>query len=266
MPWAYIQEDTCFFMPRMERSLLQFENLPYPFSRDDDLDATTIILPDQPQRQDLVISGNIAELLGLYLKKNKGVISVAKGWTSVENRNSDNLIIFGTPSENSAVKAINQSLWFKYDDQFTAVLSNEKMNLLPETSKTAAFWELKPSPYNERKGMLTITSIEKETLQDSLAYLKDDKRILLKGDAAIISKDGELTTLRFQKDEIKRPVISSGSLSKKIIWDYVIFAGAVLLLMTLGLILYLYKNSNNKKNIRTIRYRRGKRSRRGKSV
>jgi len=263
MPWAYIQEDSYFFMPKEERSIMQFENLPYPFSRDNDFDATTIVLPDNPQRQDLIIAGNIAELLGISINKNNGFINVAKGTAVGERQYSDNLVIFGVPDENSVIKAVNNNLWFRYNNQFTAVLSNEKFELLPETSKTAAFFELKTSPYNEEKGMLTITSLEKKSIQDSITYFKDNKRGFLTGDAAIINKDGELVTLRFQKDEEKRPVISNFNNINKDMWNYIIFAGAVLLLMIVGLVLYLYKNRRGgESKIRRFRRPEGRRGKR----
>jgi len=246
---------------------MQFENLPYPFSRDNDLDNTVIVLPDNPQRQDLIIAGNIAELLGISVKKNEGVVNAVKGSMIDKSHYSENLVVFGGPAESSVIKAVNQNLWFKYNDQFTKVLSNEKIQLLPETSKTAAFFELKVSPYNSKKGMLTITSLDSKSLSDSMIYLEDDKRGLLTGDAAIISKDGQLVTFRFQKDEEKRPDISSFNIINKGMWNYIIFAGAVLLLMAVGLALYLYKNRRGANNNRVRRFRmpggrKGRRSRR----
>lgn len=251
MPWAYIQEDSYFFMPKQERGMMLFENLPYPFSRNNDLDATTIVMPDNPQSQDLIIAGRIAELLGISVDKNAGVINSSKGKAFTERQRTDNLVIFGCPGENSAIKAVNGNLWFKYNNGFTAVLSNEKYELLPETSKTASFFELKPSPYNNDKGMLTITSLNKKSLLDSITYFDDDNRGLLTGDAAIVSKDGDLVTLRFQKEDNTRPVINNPGILSKDIWNYVIFAGAVLLLMAVGFAFYLYKNNKDKKNKRS---------------
>ncbi|KPU45254.1 cellulose synthase regulator protein [Oxobacter pfennigii] len=242
---------------------MQFENLPYPFSRDNDLDNTTIVLPDNPQKQDLAIAGNIAELLGISIENNEGIIYAVKGAAIDEEHKADNLIIFGTPDKNSVIKDVNKSLWFRYNDLFTTVLSNEKYELLPETSKTATFIELKASPYNNKKGMLTITSLDNQSIRDSMAYFMDDKRGLLTGDAAIISKDGELVTLRFQKDEGKRPDISAFNITNKFIWNYIIFAGAVLLLMSVGLGLYLYKNRKAKETKVRKHRRPGGRRRRG---
>ncbi|SHJ86586.1 cellulose biosynthesis cyclic di-GMP-binding regulatory protein BcsB [Paramaledivibacter caminithermalis] len=258
VPWAYIQEDSSFFVPKKERSLMLLEDLPYPFSKDNDIDITTIVMPDHPTKEDIEIAGKLAELIGIGVKNNEGVIRISKGayyeekyknlnmLKTPENYYSDNLIIFGTPNENSQIKAINNSLWFKYDEGYTKILSNEKIELLPQTSQQSTFVELKPSPYNDEKGLMTITSLNKQSIIDALYYFKDDKRGLLLGDAAIISRNGDLLNFRFQK-EAPKPIIEDNPLENKNTRDYIMFAGTVLVFMLIALILYLYKNQKNKK-------------------
>lgn len=242
VPWAYIIDDSSYFFPKQERSLKLLNNLPFPYSRNDDLDSTTIVLPDNPSRDDYRIAGKIAALAGIGVKNNEGIIDAVKGSQLDEKHRANNLVIFGAPGENSAIKSINNFLWFKYNTQFSAVLSNEKIELLPDTSVTATFLELKTSPYNQDKGMMTITSLNKGSLIDSMVFLEDAKRGSLTGDAAIISQNGELQNFRFQKDEEARPVISKAHTVGKNMWKYFIFTGALILFLIIGLGFYLYKN------------------------
>jgi hypothetical protein len=246
MPWAYIIEDSSYFFPKQERSLKLLNNLPFPFSKNDDLDSTTIVFPDNPSGDDYRIAGEIAATAGIGVKDNEGIIDAVKGSRFNEKHYLNNLIIFGAPGENSAIKRINRFLWFKYNNQFNTILSNEKIELLPETSVTATFLELKTSPYNKDKGMMTITSLNKRSLVDSMVFFADAKRGLLTGDAAIISKNGELQNFRFQNDEDARPKINKTLSVGKNLWNLFKFAGILLLFLIISLGFYLYKNKREK--------------------
>lgn len=245
-PWAYIIEDSSYFFPKRERSLKLFNNLPFPFSRNDDLDSTTIVFSENPSGEDLKIAGKIAAMAGTGVKNNKGMIDAIKGSKLNKTYHKNNLIIFGTPGENRAIKSINRYLWFKYNTQFTTVLSNEKIELLPETSTTATFFELKTSPFNKEKGLMTLTSVDKKSLIDSMVFLENDKRGFLTGDAAIISKSGELQNFRFQKDEDLRPEVKKAPTSGKSLWNLFKFGAVLILFLIISLGFYMYKNKKNK--------------------
>jgi hypothetical protein len=245
-PWAYIMEDSSYFLPKQERRLKLLNNLPFPFSRNDDLDSTTIVLPENPSGDDYRIAGIIAAVAGIGVKNNEGIIDAVKGSRFNKKRRLNNLVIFGAPAENSAIKRINRFLWFKYNTQFNTVLSNEKIELLPETSATATFLELKTSPYNKDKGMMTITSLDKGSLINGMVFLEDAKRGLLIGDAAIISKNGELQNFRFQKDEDPRPEVNKAQTAGKNIGNLLKFAGILILFLIISIGFYLYKNKKRK--------------------
>ncbi len=248
VPWAYIIEDSNYFFPKQERNLMLLNNLPFPFSRNDDLDSTIIIAPDHLKTEDYLIATKLAELAGIGIKNNKGTIELIKGSTFNEKHHEKNLIIFGTPNENSVFKIINNSLWFQYNSQFNKVLSNEKMELLPETSTSATFFELKVSPYDDEKGMMTITSLDKQSIIKAVDYLKDNKRGYLTGDAAIISKSGNLSNIRFQKDDVdERPFIHTTEKLTKNTKNYIIFTGILVLFLIISLSFYAMKNRRRKK-------------------
>ncbi|WP_053957225.1 cellulose biosynthesis cyclic di-GMP-binding regulatory protein BcsB [Inediibacterium massiliense] len=241
VPWAYIKEDSNLFFPKQERSLLLLENLPSPFSKNDDIDTTTIVVGDDPSKEDIETAGKIAEMIGIGVKNNNGIIRMIKGSELKEKYYKDNLILWGTPYHNSAIKEVNKYLWFSYDPAYQRVLSNEKIDLLSDVGKNSTFIELKSSPYNKEKGLMTITSLNETSLIDAMIYFEDDKRGKLIGDAAIISQNGEVTSFRFQKEE-KKPILESEPIKNQNLRQYVLFSGAVVILMCSSLILYLYKN------------------------
>ncbi|SKC86212.1 cellulose biosynthesis cyclic di-GMP-binding regulatory protein BcsB [Maledivibacter halophilus] len=258
-PWAYIKSDSFFFASQQERNLMLLENLPSPFSKNNNIDTTTIIIPDIPTKDDIKIAGRISEMMGIGLKGNKGIIRISRGDSGEENYKSDdlvifdtpkeystdNLIVFGTPNENSEIRNINKSLWFKYNDNYNRVLSNEKIELLPQTYESSTFIELKPSPYNNEKALMTITSLDKKSIIDAVEYFYGREISLFTGDAAIVSKEGDLLNFRFQK-ESEKPVIDDIPTVNRNTREYLIFAGVVLVFMLISLILYLYKNRRNK--------------------
>ncbi|WP_432402849.1 cellulose biosynthesis cyclic di-GMP-binding regulatory protein BcsB [Wukongibacter sp. M2B1] len=245
VPWAYIQKDSSFFAPSIENTLMLLDNFPYPFSREDDLDRTTIVLPDKPTKEDLELAGMLVELTGIGAKKNEGVIRVTKGNMLSNKHYKDNLIIFGTPEENSGIRTINNNLWFKYNEKFDSVLSNEKIELLPEFARSATFIELKPSTYDNKKGILSITSLDKKSIIDATKYLYKKNLSFLTGDAVIISKNGDLNTFRFQKDT-ERPKVSTSILQSRNMRNYIIFSGSFIILMLISLGLYSIKNRRDK--------------------
>jgi cellulose synthase operon protein B len=241
VPWAYIEKDSNYFFPTRERKLMLFDDLPFPFSRDKDIDTTTIVMPEKPGREDLIIAARIAEFTGIGVKKNQGIIRAVSESDFNENYYDNNLVIFGTPSENRLIKEVNENLWFRYNRLFNAVLSNEKIELLPETSKTATFIELKTSPYNDNKGMMTMTSVDGGSIFKAIEYLEDSKRYYLTGDGAIISKNGDLKTFRFQKDRNERPFIDNNKFFSKDIKYYLIFSGIILLFLIISLLIYIFR-------------------------
>ncbi len=245
VPWAYIEGDSNYFFPTLERELMLFESLPFPFARNEDLEMTTIVMPEKINREDLKIAGKVAELSGIGVKKNQGIINAISASKFSAEYYDNNLVIFGTPYENKLIKKLNENLWFNYNEEFTRVLSNEKIELLPETSTTATFLELKESPYSDNKGMLTLTSINKDSLIKSTVYLEDNKRGYLTGDGAIISKDGDIKTFRFQKEENERPLIETGEIMSKSSRDYILFTAAIVLFLIIALSFYAIRNRRN---------------------
>lgn len=241
VPWAYIVEDSSIYMTKQERGLALFQNLPHPFTRDNDIDITTIILPNKPQKEDLAIAGKIASVLGADLVDNEGIVKGIKADEFGKQYYGDNLVVFGTPKENKIIEDINDYLWFKYNDNFTTVLSNEKIELLSEIAETSTYIELKPSPFDKDKGILTLTSLAKESLFNAIKYFDDDKIGYLTGDASLVKKSGEILNFRFQKEE-ERPFVSESIIKNKDTKDFLIFAGSFILLMVIALSMFFYKN------------------------
>lgn len=245
VPWAYIVEDSSIYMTKREKDLFLFQSLPHPFTRDNDIDVTTIVLPNQPQKEDLAIAGKIASVLGADLVDNEGIVKGIKANEFGKKYYGDNLIVFGTPKENKTIEVMNDYLWFKYNDNFTTVLSNEKIELLSEMAETSTYIELKPSPFDKDKGILTLTSLAKESLFNAIKYFDDDKIGYLAGDASLVKKSGEILNFRFQKEE-DRPFVSESIIKNKDTKDFLIFAGSFILLMVIALSMFFYKNRKRK--------------------
>lgn len=100
---------------------------------------------------------------------------------------------------------------------------------------------MKVSPYNENKGMLTITSANRRSLLNLIDYMYNHKLNFLRGDALIASKNGDFKTFRFQK-EVKRPFYENSSFDNIGTRNYIMFALGIFIMLIFEFILYRNKN------------------------
>ena len=77
--------------------------------------------------------------IGRYSKYNNGNIKVitTNNYNNYNNSmNNYNIIMLGTPANNNVIKSVNDSLYLKFNKDFTGYeLNNPKIQLLPDYSK-----------------------------------------------------------------------------------------------------------------------------------
>ena len=97
---------------------------------------------------------------------------------------------------------LNNSLWFKYDKDWSKFLSNEKLYLMDDYAKNIATFQLDYSSYSSGKFMLVLTSPNEELLTKSLVYLgKETEVYKLHGDGAVVDIDGNVRSFKYKESE-----------------------------------------------------------------
>jgi hypothetical protein len=242
MPWAYVVPDSSIDLPTTKVLTNLFDNFPNPFVRDNQWNNTLFVLPKQVNSEDLNDAGMVSVMMGHEINSNHGSLQVAVGNTTSKNLALNNLFVIGTPLRQNLITSNNASLYFKYDSGFNYFVSNEKLELLPDYSKTLVSFQLLNSPYNSNLAMFVLTSPDSDSLTNEIAaFFQPSKFSTLIGDGALIDPNGNIQSYRFKKETVTRPEFWSTSINANT-RIFMIVASFVLLLIVITLILFRRKN------------------------
>lgn len=201
-PWGLVTGDSYIQINSRNTNEFYFNNYPAPFVQDWDINDTMFIIPDNLPSKDLTALGNMANLMGKGMRYNLGKIGAVSIGNLKDEHKDNNIIVYGTPNSNKLIKELNNSLWFKYDKDWSKFLSNEKLYLMDDYAKNIATFQLDYSIYSSGKFMLVLTSPNEELLTKSLVYLgKETEVYKLYGDGAVIDIDGNVRNFKYKESE-----------------------------------------------------------------
>lgn len=201
-PWGLVTGDSYIQINSRNTNEFYFNNYPAPFVQDWDINDTMFIIPDNLPSKDLTALGNMANLMGKGMRYNLGKIGAVSIGNLKDEHKDNNIIVYGTPNSNKLIKELNNSLWFKYDKDWSKFLSNEKLYLMDDYAKNIATFQLDYSSYSSGKFMLVLTSPNEELLTKSLVYLgKETEVYKLYGDGAVIDIDGNVRNFKYKESE-----------------------------------------------------------------
>ena len=247
MPWAVIGGDSYIHYETQNINGYFFDKYPSPFVMDNKFNDLLLSVPDNLSSKELTSLGNIFEIIGTEIISNTGNLEVSR-YDNLNGREKDkNLIIYGTPDTNKLIKDLNKNLWFKYNDDYSEFIGNEKLFLTEDFNSNISIFQLDISPYNNQKAILAITSPNEDILMKSLSYLGNNNELLkLNGDCAIIDNYGELRTFKF-KEDIETPIyekVKSLESNSKIIIGLL---SLILIFISLSIFMFYAKNKKSKK-------------------
>lgn len=204
-PWALIRDDSTIQINDKELNQFYFNTYPAPFVADWDMNETLFVLPDNLLSSELTAIGNMMAYMGRKSKYNIGNIEVISS-KNLENQHKEkNIIIYGNPDNNKLINDMADELWMPYNRDNTKFISNEKLTLMDDFSKSITTFQLDVSPYNPQRTMLLLTSPRTDLLEKSLLFLSDDKEFYkLNGDGVVIDEYGNVKNFKY-KEEIKTP-------------------------------------------------------------
>lgn len=198
-PWAFISNESFLDLPSENRSYYSFSSYPYPFVSNNQFNNLLLVLPDNLNNNNLSITANIISYIGKYAKYNNGTIRVVKASEFNKSMYDNNIIILGTPTSNSVIKDVNDSLYLKFNSSFDGYqLNNPKIQLLPDYSKNVTTLQLIKSPFNNKKGIMVISSPKEEDLNLAGNILNNSKEIYkLTDNVALLDNNGNITNYSF---------------------------------------------------------------------
>lgn len=201
-PWAYIVNTSYIQFDYEDNNELTFSNYPYPFVLDNNFNYLKIVVPDSMTSKDLSNISNIVSFMGRDTKYNLGNVEIIKASEFKKDDNKANVIIYGTPNTNSILKDINSNLNLKFNSDFSAFETNDKVKFIGEYSSQIASIQLIKSPYNSDFGAMIITSTDNNDLNLAARYLNDlSLTKSLRGDTVLIDRNGSVEDLYYNTKE-----------------------------------------------------------------
>ncbi|HBI92073.1 MAG TPA: cell wall anchor protein [Terrisporobacter glycolicus] len=231
-PWAYISNESYIDFDYKENNDLSFRSYPFPLVKDEQFNDLTVVVPNNVVPKDLNNLAGIISYLGRDVDYNNGDINIIK---ESEVKNSDknkNLIVIGTPTNNSLVKDLNSNLNIKFNSDYNGFESNDKIKFVGDFSSTLTSVQFIKSPYNKEKSVLVIAGVN-NSLSLCNTYLNDltiTKN--LTGDTLLLGSNGYMKDLSFNtKEEAHEEVKEDKNLNKQsktfIIVAFFLFLGII---------------------------------------
>lgn len=202
--WVYLSNKSYFYLPHKEKEYYYFDYYTGPFVKNKILEDVVIVLGDNPNQGEFNTAINTLGFIGQSTEIINEV-KVVKGneFETLDNK-KQNIIIVGTPNNNSFVRSINSKLHVRFDSAYKKYISNDKISFLEGVD--LSILQMIKSPYEKTKYLMLISSTIEEGLDWCTVYLSDYEFVTkLKGDVVTIDEDGNINTLyynQYNKEEI----------------------------------------------------------------
>lgn len=245
-PWAYILDSSFIKFDFKDNDSLNFKSYPYPFIDNQQANDINIVVSKDLNSSDLSNIANIIGNMGRDAVYNTGNLNVLTDSEFLNTNKKGNLIVIGTPDDNSILKDINKDLYIKFDKDFSRFENNDKIKFLDDKySKQLSTIQLINSPYSKSNSAIIVSSLDKNSLSSSVRYLSDNNLTRdLKGDAAVVNRDGGIQDISFKennkRDEEPEDNSAKFKLEKSSL-TFVIIAGFLFLTVIISAILLILK-------------------------
>lgn len=210
-------------------------------------DDIAVVAPKTLNTDDFKTLTNIFNLIGNFAKSNTGRIQFYKSMPSQNVLKNSNVIVLGTPRNNSMIKKLNPNLYFKYSKNFDRIISNEKLSIEKDYGKNIGTAQLMRSPYNDKRGMLVVTGSNTKDVYLASTQINFQKNIQqFTGDAVVVDMNNAHYGYRFKKNKaIDKSLENKRTFSKNSqLILYLGLALIVIILIGVGVILTVRKQGH----------------------
>lgn len=245
-PWAYILDSSFIKFDFKDNNSLNFKSYPYPFIDNQQANDINVVVSKNLNSSDLSNIANIIGNMGRDAVYNTGNLNVLTDSEFLNTNKKGNLIVIGTPDDNSILKDINKDLYIKFDKDFSRLENNDKIKFLDDKySKQLSTIQLINSPYSKSNSAIIVSSLDKNSLSSSVRYLSDNNLTRdLKGDAAVVNRDGGIQDINFKENNTRdeEPEDNSAKFKlEKSSLTFVLIAGFLFLTVITSAILLILK-------------------------
>lgn len=245
-PWAYILDSSFIKFDFKDNNSLNFKSYPYPFIDNQQANDINVVVSKNLNSSDLSNIANIIGNMGRDAVYNTGNLNVLTDSEFLNTNKKGNLIVIGTPDDNSILKDINKDLYIKFDKNFSGFENNDKIKFLDDKySKQLSTIQLINSPYSKSNSAIIVSSLDKNSLSSSVRYLSDNNLTRdLKGDAAVVNRDGGIQDINFKENNTKDEEPEDNSTKFKLeksSLTFVLIAGFLFLTVIISAILLILK-------------------------
>lgn len=217
-PWAYISSKNSFIeFSYKENNELRFTNYPNPFVKNDIYNDIKVVVPSKLTSKDLTNTANIISYIGRDVIYNNGDLSVVQDNEFKNEDKKSNLLVIGTPTNNSIIKDMNSGLNLKFKNNYNGYESDDKIKFIGDFSSQVASIQLIKSPYDKDKSAMVISATNTNDLSLARTYLTNlDLTKYLRGDTIVVGKNSYIEDLSYntKKDSEDKQVLESKSLNK----------------------------------------------------
>lgn len=238
MPWAYISPESTLDIQWEDSGRLLLDYYPSPFIRNGRFDNVAVILPDAPTDTDLLAFCQIVTTLGRSLRDNLGQLSVLhmSEATGIAGRNT---ILIGRIDANPLAAEENEKLYFRFSDDQSTLLSNEKLLIDPAYGTRLGTVQLIAA--GDGHATLVLSAVRDEEVGYAASYLGDAGRASsLSGDAYIASSTG-IQQFKFSEDNAKTPSLYEQLMQEKAMLRVVLIGGGVAVILVVAAVMLLIR-------------------------
>jgi len=243
MPWAYVTNDSSFYLPVGTSGNYTFDQRPYPFERSSSFNALTVVVPENITQSELDLLGRLITLYG-ESPSPYGELNVVYADSITEEDKKNNLITIGTFADNTLIRELNDKLHFQYSDTGVSFRSNDVLALSDSFAREITTMQLMNSPYADDRAILVVGALDDQGVNNLHSFLKDPTNLWkLEKDTVLIDSEQNIRTFSLSE---KQPDVSTPILEKMLETNrdaavFTIAATAVMLLFLLTALLILIR-------------------------
>lgn len=248
-PWAEVDPDSVMNVKSQRSNDLLFTNYPTIFIKNQTYNNLAVVVPEKLDTEDFKSLTNIFNLIGAYSKSNTGTIQFYNKKPSKQVLSNKNVIVLGTPENNSMIRGLNKNLYFKYSKNFERFVSNEKLSIEKDYGKTIGTAQLIRSPYNDKAGMMVVTGPSSKATYLATTQINFKKNIdQYTGDAIVVDENNTHYSYRFKKNQYIDAALEHQRVLSQNSQIIIYVAIAILIFAVMGWGLYLVLRKQAKLN------------------
>lgn len=245
-PWAVISHQSYVQLYTEDQKNLLFQNFPFPFIENEQLNKLAIVLPKERDSAVLQTLANTLALISDYSKTNSGQITFydSNTFRSQEHKD-DNVIAIGSYKNNAFIHQLNTKLFIKYNKNGTGFQSNEKHIITSFYGHQLGTLQLLRSPMQSDRAVLVITAPNSSDMTRVSKDLSSPSRLnSIYGDGVFSDQDNLTQSNRYKK----RVALTSNSFDwltpikeKRNLLPVLLVIGVLLITLILTIVLLVIK-------------------------